>query len=522
VCAPAWSDCAARAVLHGLQAGAAAAGKTLLDYSSEVLRTGGATEAFLARQKHAMDVDERTLAASIMQVHRERLLPSAEEDERKAAAKRFLKPLRDRKASRGEVGALRVEPVPEGRGPTTFHAWLSADYKKDRHRDISKSRRITTGLAKWPLSWLTTPGVVCYERAAGRARSEKGGDVPEKLARSLVHTKTLPTIVASASDHCVLVTKDAPPRFLTVQEVSRAFGVPEGGPLDAMLRSDALTPTQALTCLGGGIHVGVATQLVKHLRKRGLLSAGLTYGSAYSGIDMFAAAVEAEFGANWTYEFASEANATVRAGLISAWEPRGLSMAKCYTDSEGLWARLSAPTVDLFVTTPKCNLHSRRNHHVERADVCASLMDVWRSLEYVRTARPKVVVVENVNEPSAIGGIGGLLARLAGYEAEGGTLEPQEVAGAPVARDRHYWVLVRTGGETCAAGASAGPGAAAAPTMGEAGETRIAASASELDADPPLEWGGVAGDGRHDEAFGGGPAHGEAGELDAEGRPLLS
>ena len=44
----------------------------------------------------------------------------------------------------------------------------------------------------------------------------------------------------------------------------------------------------------------------------------MTYGSAYSGVDTFAAAVEAEMAGDWNYEFASEASKTVRSGLEAA------------------------------------------------------------------------------------------------------------------------------------------------------------------------------------------------------------
>jgi hypothetical protein len=293
----------------------------LLAHCVDVLMTPAATARFLERQKSTMDAPERALAASIMRVHRARLLAVEAGRERTQAAKRFLKPLRGRRATRAAIGELVVAPSPDGTGPATFHAWLSREPRKDRHRDISKSKRILRGLSGWPLGWLTTAGVVCYERAVGRARAEKGGAVTEAYARGLVHTTFLPTAVASPSDHYVLVQPGARPRFLTVQEVARSLGVPEGGSLGAMLRGPALTPTQAIECLGGGIHVGVAHQLVKALRARGLLAPGLTYGSAYSGIDMFAAAVEAEFGDAWTYEFASECDNHARAGLSSLGSP---------------------------------------------------------------------------------------------------------------------------------------------------------------------------------------------------------
>ena len=50
------------------------------------------------------------------------------------------------------------------------------------------------------MGWLTCPGVVCYEMACGRVKDEReklGRKLDEKFVRSLVHTRDLPTAVAS-------------------------------------------------------------------------------------------------------------------------------------------------------------------------------------------------------------------------------------------------------------------------------------------------------------------------------------
>ena len=101
----------------------------------------------------------------------------------------------------------------------------------------------------------------------------------------------LPTAVANASDHYIVVARGERPRFMTVEEVARGFGIPAACPLMAMLA--AATPLScnvAVDCLGRSIHVVSATRIVKMLVGRGLLARGLRYGSAYSGIDTFAAA----------------------------------------------------------------------------------------------------------------------------------------------------------------------------------------------------------------------------------------
>ena len=206
------------------------------------------------------------------------------------------------------------------------------------------------GIARWPLSWLADVGVVCYERAAGRIRDERGGCAGADFMRSIVKTVELPT--ALASDNYILVFPGGGcPRYMTVEEVARCMGVDDCSPLMRMLSSPLLTPLQALACLGRGIHVGVARRVVHELVARGLLRNGCRYGSACSGIDMFAAGVEAEVGTSWRYMFASESCDRTCSALCSAWRCRGLAEVNCFTDA-GSDAAASAVSVDLWVYTP--------------------------------------------------------------------------------------------------------------------------------------------------------------------------
>ena len=203
-----------------------------------------------------------------------------------------------------------------------------------------------------------------------------------------------------------------------------------------------MTAAQAVECLGRAVHVGVARRLVLRLAAEGVLSTGLTYGSAFSGIDTFAAGVDQVFGEDWRYAFASEASAVARRGLCAAWGSRALTEGMVWQDARGE-AASAVSYVDLYVTTPNCETYSRRNHGPSAKMQHTSLRDVWRSLEYVRRQRPKVVIVENVAEPTVVGPLTGLLGRLEGYTLRTSMLDPRAVAGAPVARERQFWVLVR-------------------------------------------------------------------------------
>jgi len=86
-----------------------------------------------------------------------------------------------------------------------------------------------------------------------------------------------------------------------VAEVARSFGIEDSSPLMApLLAPEVISEVQAVSCLGRSVHVGVARRIVRMLMARGLIAAGATYGSAYSGVDGVAAAMESELGDSWS------------------------------------------------------------------------------------------------------------------------------------------------------------------------------------------------------------------------------
>ena len=69
-----------------------------------------------------------------------------------------------------------------------------------------------------------------------------------------------------------------------------------------------------------------------------------------------------------------------------------------------------------------------------------------RGVAYIEKARPKVAVMENVDEEGIVGPLSGVLARLthvAGYALTHGSLDPCVDMDAIVHRRRHWWVLER-------------------------------------------------------------------------------
>jgi hypothetical protein len=437
--APEWSDAAAIAVMQQLQEGRRAAGERISAHVRRVLRSRASVNAVVAATK--LVAHDKDTARAIMQLHMDRLHGS-DATSMQSKVDAFLKPLRERTRIR-KVYKLHVDGA--AHGSQTFHSWLSKNWDQDRLRDIGRSKRITKGISAWPLSWMRVTGVVCYERSAGRVRDERGGDADATFMRGIVKTRVLPTAVANPSDHYVVLEPGQSPRFMSVNEIARACGLLDSSPLTRMLvASRTLTVNQAASCLGRGVHAGVAAQVAGTLLRRGKLARGLTYGSAYSGIDMFAAGLDMVMGGDWRYAFASESHPTIRNGLLHAWGGRGLASDACYCDALCDDA-LTGERVDLFVLTAECGEHSRRNHQRSAIGQHSSLEEIWEALAYVRSRRPSVVVVENVDEPSVTEPLSGLLSRLEGYDVSTATLDPVSLVKAPIARARRYWVLESAG-----------------------------------------------------------------------------
>ena len=444
--APEWSESCAAVVWSALGTCCTAShrGKEGVEGAAgDVLGRAAARGRLVQACKSRLGLSDQTLLAAILEHHGRKWVHGNGESARWRAVRTFLKPLRERASRRREVRPLDVVPVAGQMG--SLQQWLSTDPSQDCARDIRGSARITGGLARWPLTWLTRPGVVVYERAAGRIRDERNGRVDEGFVKGLVKFDVLATAVANQSDHYVIVAPNEPARFMTVDELTRAFGIPPWSSLSGVLlakRDRVVTANQAAAGLGRGVHVGVATRLLESLVERGLLRGHVRYASMFSGFDTFAVAMERALGLRWEYVFASERDTIARGALMAAWGSRGLAEGRCYTDACDRSVASEGP-VDLVFYSPTCEPHSRRNHLRSCDGERVSLGEMWASLAYVRQQRPGIVIVENVTDVSVVGPLTGMLSRLEGYTVELGVLDPRWVAKSPMARERAYWVLTR-------------------------------------------------------------------------------
>jgi site-specific DNA-cytosine methylase len=99
--------------------------------------------------------------------------------------------------------------------------------------------------------------------------------------------------------------------------------------------------------------------------------------------------------------------------------------------------------VDLYMISPDCSKFSRRFHGRDAETVVDGAIDTERVLAFVRARRAEIVVVENVAENDGVSAITTILASVGGYTWMKQKLSAREHAGAPVTREREFWVGLR-------------------------------------------------------------------------------
>ena len=265
--APTWQDGAARAAYSALASRCAASKKSKVAVMRQLLGSQSELEMFMLRVR-ASETDAENIR-EVLEFHRKKVESLGPEEARKACemAKRTLVA----RGGMGGFGELRVisTSVPPSASIKSFLS-SSEELKKERLRSLGRATRPGRNLFAWSTDWMDpdVPGIVCFERAFGEMplEIEDGGAPPEAFVKKHVHTEFFPTAVGSGSDHYVVMAKGKPPRYMSVGEVARSFGVSEESDLYYMLEEkDSLTPNQAVACLGRSVHVGVATSVVGYV-----------------------------------------------------------------------------------------------------------------------------------------------------------------------------------------------------------------------------------------------------------------
>ena len=412
------------------------------EYAEHVLSHGHSVATLGIR---GLTADEATTVNEVLTAHAAKMQGADAVPHN--VVKAFLKPLYV-KAAVAKLDELEFE-IPSMHYPTLQSVLSSAKrLERDHSRTIEDNKRILKGLSHWPMDRLKRRGVVCYERALERLNTERpdwAGVPTAAFMHRLVHTDGLPTLTGGCADHYVLVSARAGPRWLTVEELARAMEIHATSSLMRGLTSRDIKPAQAGEALGNGIHGACSRAILGPLIANGTLGPGMTYGSAWAGVDTFAASVEAALDGKWEYAFASEKRAVIRTALMKSWGGLGLTRARCHEDAAG-WAATHEQYADLWVASPECDSFSKKNRVRKDEEQDAAMKATIESFSYVEHALPKVVVVENVNEARVVGPMSALLGNMArslGYRLSGGPLDARADCGALATRDRHFWVMVR-------------------------------------------------------------------------------
>ena len=328
-------------------------------------------------------------------------------------------------------------PVVAHRCPSTFASWLDTSPPPAlcQRRPPSPSSRTARHLAAWQLS-STSPAVICFERALGRLVLDRRpvlAPLSATISTSLLHRVSLPTALASSADHYLLLSS-SPPRYFTTTEYCRAFSIPPSSShWSCLTATRLLTARLAASAFGRCVHPLSIARVFHALDLSSHLPPGpLRVCSAFSGLGLGELALGLCLPGRSLHSVgASESDPSLRAFLLAALAPLGLSSSSLFSDARHA---THAPYADIFISTPPCNAYSPRNHSRSLAALLAALSLFSTSLDYVRLRRPRLVIVENVTDASAVEGITGILMELADYHWVGGPVDTYTHVGLPMHR----------------------------------------------------------------------------------------
>ena len=440
--APRWAPAAAAACLRVLREVTSEAGASPSRWAPEMLAImsdDGRWDRLRRACERRLVSDQWIASERVLEHHRAHIMatPTGRRAGELAKALRALRRRADEAAPFPEIG-IPEDAVPGG---VTFRQWIIEDAVPSKLRKTQQKEGPMRLIREWGLEDSSLKGAICCARAGGRVREwrtrtkqDKGALPPAALRDALVHQKCLPTAVASRADHWWLLDLR---RWMAPIEVTRAFGVRDESPLTSALL--AINPITAVETAGRGIHAGVAARILRLLDTEGHLPGAVRYGSACSGVDFFAEALEIVRPGNWQYCHAAESDEQVSRTLLEAWRPRGLRPCNIWRDAASE-AAANAPELDLFVISPECVRFSRRRHGRDAGDTAAGGVHTFECSPFLRRCRAAVVVMENVAEKTAISTITQVLRMVKGYDWSRQTLDPSRHAASPVHRERSYWI----------------------------------------------------------------------------------
>ena len=332
--------------------------------------------------------------------------------------------------------AVEERPVPRsvviGRG--VQECWDAPDVPRERGPEDSV--RLQAALIEWRAAGIASSGVICPERLISRRYHEasKAGALRTSVR---VPGQPLATLTAKPADHWFRLEVNS---FANRSEVLRVYELGALNPLHGALMNlvpRGLTMKQAVSACGRGVAPVAARYVMGRAWADG--RPPRTYISAFSGVDFFAASMHDLYGSDWEHLGASEPHVRTRVTLVQAWEGHGLTLDRVALDASSPTA-INRPHCDVYTTTPECSPHSGANHH-KSVDSFVSSLETFRvSLRYLGVGRPKIVIVENVNEEPMVSTVSSIVGEYSSYKWEHFVVCPWEHFGAPHVRERSFWI----------------------------------------------------------------------------------
>ena len=441
--APRWTPSAAAAAVRSIKAQALKTGQDDWSvFTYDCIEKASAWAKLTKTLRKDLTAIQAGVALPIFEQQRLKILAAPVAKRPGLVANSFLRCMRKRAKECPRVESLGI---PAWSGPTkkSFLEVIegAAAFPVRKTPPLSSGEGPLQYSLQWDLDRVATPGVVVFARAGDRVRDWRktagaNAQVELKLAQSLVHTDILPTATANKQDQWWLT---GPRRYMSVPEACRCMGIRDTSPLARTLALEK-HPSNAIQWLGRAVHASVALLILELLEAEGLLPIRLRYGSACSGIDTMAEAVDVmRPGGLWGYVHAAELRPELRNVLQKAW---AMPQSRLLSDAS---LTATAPEVDLYMITPDCHAFSRRRHGRDAGVVAGGAMEVVNVSPFVAAGRAAVVVVENVGETDGADAITTVITSYPMYEWRSQELDPQVHAGVPAARRRRFWVGVRHG-----------------------------------------------------------------------------
>lgn len=235
-------------------------------------------------------------------------------------------------------------------------------------------------------------------------------------------------------------------RWTSASELTRLYQLPTASCVhDAVFEQTGMTERALNEAIGRAVFplemISVLQQALSELEQP--LPERPRYASACSGLDFFSPMMDAAFGSEWEYVAASDTNGKIRDFLHFAYQARGLSRDRIQRDATERAACEDALPADIFTMGPPCGSWSRRRHEPSQEDQGKARERVDRMLDYVRTHKPLIAIIENVMAPEVVSAFTALLASIPGYRLV--PVVSDAIAHGEMKRERHVWYMVRRG-----------------------------------------------------------------------------